>query len=56
MRGLYAVIVLNLVLWMAVFGAAFNDHSSVKTFTGVGFVFAAVSQHWAYYLLRRSRT
>jgi hypothetical protein len=36
-------------------GAALNDHGSVKTFAVIGFVCAAISQHWAYYSLRRSR-
>ena len=59
MRGLYAAIVFNLVLWLvlwlAVLGAAGNEHPSVKTFAAIGVVGAAVSQHWAYYALRRSR-
>ena len=56
MRGLYTAIVFNLVLWMAVLGAAFNGHPSVTTLAAIGFACAAVSQHWAYYSLRRSRS
>ena len=56
MRGLYAAIVFNLVLWMTVLGAAYHHHESVKTFAVIGFVCAAASQHWAYYALRRPRT
>jgi hypothetical protein len=56
MRGLYAAIVLNMLLWMAVLGAAYRNDGSVKTVALVGFIGAAIAQHWAYYSLPKSQS
>ena len=54
MRGLYAVIVVNMLLWLAVLAAAYRNGGSVKAIALIGAGSAAITQHWAYYSLRRS--
>lgn len=53
LRPLYATIVINLVLWLAMLGAAFRGVESVRAIAIAGFVFAALAQHWAFYALRK---
>ena len=51
---LYTVIVANLVLWLAVIGSTYYDVGNIKVVALTGFIFAAISQHWAYYALRKA--
>ena len=55
LRGLFSVIEINLFLWLVVAGTVWQSsaENSVKYLTAVGFVVAAVLQHWAYYKLYR---
>ena len=52
-RGwLYAAIVVNLLLWMAVLGSVNGvGVEDTKALAIAGFIFAAIGQHWAYYAL-----
>ena len=51
-RWLYAAIVVNLLLWMAVLGSLNGvSVASTRALAVAGFVFAALGQHWAYYAL-----
>ena len=56
-RGwLYAAIVVNLFLWMAVFGSMNGvGVRDTKALAIAGFVFAALWQHWAYYALWKAQ-
>jgi hypothetical protein len=54
LTSLYTVIVANLILWLAVIANAFYGFASIKVIALTGFIFAAVSQHWAYYALRKA--
>jgi hypothetical protein len=51
---LYTVILANLVLWLAVIGSTFYAVGNIKVVALTGFIFAAISQHWAYYALRKA--
>ena len=59
---MFVVVEVNLMLWLALFGATFSNQGSTMgadkavfstwvIYVGVGF--AAVVQHWAYYAVRR---
>ncbi len=50
LKKMFLAVEVNLILWLVVFGAAKSNNGlvDVKLVT-VGFVFAAVIQHWAYY-------
>ena len=52
-RGwLYAAIVVNLLLWLAVVGSVYGAGvGGTKALAVAGLIFAAVGQHWAYYAL-----
>ena len=54
-RGwLYAAIVVNLLLWLAVLASAFGDRvGNTKALAIAGVAFAAVGQHLAYYNLSK---
>lgn len=52
LRKMFLVVEINLILWLAIFGMAFDSYESMRSVTKlalVGLVFAAVAQHWAYY-------
>jgi hypothetical protein len=51
---LYTVIVANLVLWLAVLASAYYGFGDIRVIALTGFIFAALSQHWAYYALRKA--
>jgi hypothetical protein len=54
LTNLYMVIVANLILWLAVIANAFYGFANIKVIALTGFLFAAFSQHWAYYALRKA--
>ena len=52
LRILFLVIEINLILWLATCGMTFGSVESMKSVSAmalVGFAFAAIGQHWAYY-------
>lgn len=51
---LYTVIVANLVLWLAVVGSTYYDVGNIRVVALTGLIVAAISQHWAYYELRKA--
>ena len=54
LRRLYVVIEVNLVLWMVVTAMAYFGEEKTKGWALIGFVFAALAQHWAYYAVRNA--
>jgi hypothetical protein len=52
---LYGVIIANLVLWLAVLGSTYYDAGNTRAVALTGLIVAAISQHWAYYELRKAR-
>ncbi len=56
MRTLLLVIEINLILWLIMVGVLMGDPSDTgdaRTMALIGFGFAAVVQHWAYYRIRK---
>ena len=54
-KNLYATVIINLVLWLAAFGAVMSANTEmIKPLVIAGLVFAAVAQHWAYYAIRKA--
>lgn len=65
LRAMFLVVEMNLLLWLAVCGMAWAnaDNSGASWWRGavqvdatlllVGFGFAAIVQHWAYYAVRK---
>jgi hypothetical protein len=55
MRNLFAVIEVNVLLWLVVCGAVWSSSvaQETKVFAGAGMVISALLQHWAYYNLYR---
>jgi hypothetical protein len=52
LRFLYLAIEINVILWLAVTGAAFGggaSRSEITTVAWIGTGFAVIIQHWAYY-------
>lgn len=53
-RMMYFTIIVNLLIWLTMFGIVFGgDNALLKPTAAAGLVFAALSQHWAYYALRK---
>lgn len=53
---MFLAIEINLILWLMVVGQLVGSPSvagQVKTAAMIGFVVAAVVQHWAYYNIRK---
>jgi len=56
LKGLFATIEINLLIWLAVCGAIWRSPSAddhIKFVAVGGMIIAAVMQHWAYYNLYR---
>ena len=55
MRNLFAVIEVNVLLWLIVCGAVWSSsvERNVKYIAAAGMVISALLQHWAYYNLYR---
>ena len=51
LKKMFVAIEVNLLLWLAVFGATLGNDAQpgAKPLVIVGLVFSAVVQHWAYY-------
>jgi hypothetical protein len=54
MRRLYAVIEINLLLWMVVILMVYRGDANAGLWAAGGFIFAAVAQHWAYYAVKNA--
>jgi hypothetical protein len=55
LRLLNATIIVNLLLWMALFGCVMRPEADmIKPLVIAGVVCAALAQHWAYYAARRA--
>lgn len=54
LRRLYAVIEINLLLWLAVFSMVYRGYEDARLWAAGGLVFSAVAQHWAYYAVRKA--
>ena len=55
MRNLFAVIEVNLLLWLAVCGVVWSSpiEAHIKYFAAAGMIISALLQHWAYYNIYR---
>lgn len=56
MRNLFAVIEINLLLWLTVCGTVWSSSidKEVKYFAAAGMIISALLQHWAYYNIYRN--
>lgn len=52
---LYRIIVVHLVLWLAMCGSVFAPLKAAKTTAVIGLVFAILSHHAAYNVVRRGK-
>jgi hypothetical protein len=54
LRILHVTIEVNLLLWLAAFGVVMSSNGEmIKPLVILGFIFAVLAQHWAYYAVRR---
>ena len=61
LRRMFYVVEINLILWIAAFAASFHgtdtgwaNSTPGQQLTLIGFAFAAIAQHWAYYSLSKA--
>jgi len=53
---LYLIIIVNLVLWLAMFGSVYAPGASGgKTIAAIGLISSLLMQHQAHYTLRRKQ-